>query len=207
MIKTLAYISSLSILIPLIVGIFRIRITEVNQIFFLLISITSIVELLNSVLSYYQWNNIWLVNSYDIVQVTMVGILFIKYYGMSILWTRFFGITLVILVSTMILVLLNFGFFNLNQMNAVIASVFTAIISMSILYWLFSSANRSFARSSIFWIASGLLIYSCTTVVVYGLANTMFKMGSNYILIYTIFQMSINIVTNIIYSIAFLCRK
>lgn len=207
MVKTLAYISSLSILIPLIVGIFRIRITEVNPIFFLLISITSIVELLNSFLSYYQWNNIWLINFYDIVLVTIVGILFIRTYHMSILRIRFFGITLVILVSTMILVLLNSGFFYLNQMNAVIASVFTAIISMSILYWLFSNANRSFARSSIFWIASGLLIYSCTTVVVYGLANTMFKMGPSYILIYTIFQMSINIVTNIIYSIAFLCRK
>lgn len=199
MLLTIAIISSFSIFIPFFIGLkfYKSLRSKVAKVFFAFIVLTTITELINVVYSLLKINNIWLNNLYVFVPlITFQLILFFE---------KSFRVKTSYLLNILLVIIYFAGVFNMNDIykfdsiNYVISSLILVFMCSVLLFRVFDHV-KIIEHSFLFWISSGMLFYASTTIVLYGLLNSLMSSEKQFLWFYTIPQTIINVSVNIVFA-------
>ncbi len=204
MFKIISFISSGSILLPLTTGIVSYKRFGEYFIkpFFLLIILSSFVEVLNVYFVIIGQNNQLIFNLY------VIGyLLFILFVYKTEITKPVFIIGLITTISLFILLGLN-PVAEINTMIFTITFGEMILFSVLILYKIYKKEPANIFEDPLFWIAFGTLLYCSCTLIVFSLSKYMSnKSNPVLVLYYLIYLSSINVITNSIYAYSFLCLK
>lgn len=204
MLKVFSYLSSFSILLPLVLGIFKFKRFDeiIIKPFFWFILFTSLIEAVNFYLNLNALNNHLIFNLYAILFV-----IFILFVYKSEITRPFFIIGLTFSIPLFLLLLEN----STIKDNTYIFTVsFTELILLSIyiLYKVYKIKVDTIFGEPVFWISFGTLLYCSCTLIVFALSKYMINKNNPLLCSYYVYYLtSINIITNIFYAKSFLCLK
>jgi hypothetical protein len=169
----------------------------VAKVFFIFIVLTMITELINVGFSLLKINNIWLNNLYVFVPlITFQLILFFE---------KSFSVKTTYLINILLVISYFAGVFNMNDIYKfnslyyVISSLILVFMCSVLLIRVFDHV-KIINHSLLFWISSGMLFYSSTTLVLYGLLNSLMASEKQFLWFYTIPQTIINVSVNIVFA-------
>lgn len=199
MLFLLGSISSLSIVVTFIVGIYFYKSFRGNstKIFFLFIIATTITEILNFILGMFMLNNLWLNNIYVFIPLIT--------FQLILNFQNIISKKLSLLVNIILSIIYLIGYFNIqnffqfNSTNYVIASFLLVIICSILLFNLFYQ-NQIIKKKFIFSISSIMLFYASTTLILYGLVNYLNQSEFYFLWLYTLPQTIINVTVNILFA-------
>lgn len=208
MITFLAYLSSILVFLPLCLGIYSYMKNGSNLIFNLLLCIfivSGVIEIISLYLSRHNANNHFWINLWYF----LTTILFIAYYCLIII---FKNEKLYYLVGVYIIGVL-FWFSNYGSMNLasapfiIVSSIILIAFSAFYLIQLFNQEDENLFRLHEFWISVGIMVFSTGSLMYWSFFPIFMNSHDNsFILnIYIVFTV-INIIGNLLYSIAFICR-
>ncbi len=203
MYKVITYVSTISILLPFIVGLLRKSYKQENtKLFFVFILVSLLTELVNLIFSIESINNLRVLNLFLLVNLFFMGYIYYeKYLNIMIMWV------VAITLTGMIISLFVFGISEINTINFYIAFIELILFSLIVLRKVSIDVETGIFDKAIFWIAFGSLLYCSTTLMTFTLSSYLI-FGNSTVLagFYFILNGVMNIITNCIYARAFLCR-
>ncbi len=199
---TLHLISACSIMAPILIGaIYFKSLSFALRILFLYVVITGLFELVASLMSVYQINNLFLFNTHFFIEFLAISAIFFFSYD-SVFWR---GVVVVFLISFLLFVLLENFYFEARdpfQANERYAEGLMVIILCAGYYisLLRRPIHRYLEKQPMFWLASGWLIYFAGTLYLFLFSKELLAMNSfHFWQIHAI----LNIGLNVIYVISF----
>jgi len=198
------YITSLSIGVPVIIGInvFKKLKEPISKSFFYFIILSLIIEILGLFLASKSINNHIIYNINTILNAVFVSYLAFKN---RIRYSAF--IIVIILIFVLSNLKLN-SFFEFNRINYLISYLFQGIISCILLLRSVEVFDKEFYTYFRFWMLSGMLIFSFSTISIFLLFDYIVKNDTPEISTYYVtYNLFINLIVNAIYTKAFLCLK
>lgn len=196
-------ISACSIVAPIIIGaIYFKSLSFAIRILFLFVAITGVFELITTVMSLNQMNNLLFFHTYVYIEFLAVVAIFFFSYD-SVFWR---GMALFFLGSFLLFSLVNNVFFeavdlfNSNQRYAegIIVLLMCAGYYISLLR---RPIHRYLERQPMFWLASGWLIYFAGTLYLFLFSQELLAMNAHQ---WWAIHAILNIGLNMIYVISFL---
>lgn len=89
---------------------------------------------------------------------------------------------------------------------AVVANILMLVSSLIVIENLFRTTQDSIFAHSVFWISSGLILYTAGTIVVLTMSNTILKMGIEYFNVLWHINWGFTIIANVFFTRSFLCK-
>jgi hypothetical protein len=207
LIEIISTISSISVFIPFILGLFFVNRGNKTDIHFLLfIGVTSIVEVLNNILSSLMISREPIHNIYLIFS----SIYFLYLYGRSLnkkITKQAINVVIVLCCLIWITNTIMGGIMKLNQYNFVMLFTLLNIMSAYVLLSLITDLSEPLFSKPVFWMATGTLVYSTSTIMMYALGKYIITTKGVLQDYYIVFHFFINVTINIVYAIAFICRR
>jgi hypothetical protein len=200
MIKVFACISSLSILIPLFIGLYFYKSlrSKTSKAFLFFIILTAITEVFSLILGFNLLNNLWLGNIYTFIPVIVFQL--ILYYEVNFKSNFIRYLVNIILICSYVYGIINLkNIYVFNSINSVVFSFLTIVICVCLLIKVINEINI-FQNSFLFWISAGMLVYSSITLLLYGLFYSLSTSNDKLLFLYTIPQTIINLSINIIFA-------
>ena len=206
-IPALAYIASLTYLIPAIAGVWRFKKLERPMRFFSFFCVWSCLEAgAEFILSKYHINNYFLINTYFLIDFLLLSIL--NSYSTEDKRTK--RIVLILAIIFAIIWVINKLVFAVpGQMDnemAVMSGIFIIIISILIVLAVMKRTDRLLVDESIFWISMGYALYSAGVLLIFGLSNELLKLGMLYFAVAWHINWSLAIIANLMFTRSFFCR-
>ncbi|MFA6456464.1 MAG: hypothetical protein WCW40_06535 [Bacteroidota bacterium] len=206
-IPVFAHIAAASALLPLGAGLRYWKASRFPMKLFAAFSGFSVLHLLvEFVLGRMGKSNMWLVDFHQIVE--LFCILYVYH-----AWTTNRRLKDIFQYSAMFYSLtwiINKFYFedpqHFSEINLSIAMLMLIIASVIILNSLVRITQHSVIRHSVFWIASGVLLYSAGTIIVIALSNQVLAMGIEYFNIMWHINWGFTIFANILYARSFACK-
>lgn len=195
-------ISACSIVAPILIGAFYFKsLPFALRILFIYVAITGPLELVASVMSAYEMNNLFLFNAHIYIEFFAILAIFFFSYD-SVFWRGVVGVFLVSFLGFSVLSRLFFDAcdpFNANERYAegLMVIVLCAGYYISLLRRLI---HRYLEQQPMFWLASGWLIYFAGTLYLFLFSKELLELDS-----FQFFQIHaiLNIGLNVIYVISF----
>jgi hypothetical protein len=206
-IPALAFISSLTYLIPAIAGIWRFKRLERPMKMFLLLCVWSCIEATAEyILGMKHINNSFLINYYFLIDSLFLSVV----YSYSIEDKRTKRTILVLAILFIVIWVIDRLFFAVpGQMNnemAATSSIFIIIVSILIVLVVIKKTDRLLIDEPIFWVSTGYALYSAGVLLIFGLSNELLKLGMLYFAVAWHINWSLAIVANLMFTRGFFCR-
>jgi hypothetical protein len=203
----LAFISSLTYLIPAIAGIWRFKRLERPMKVFLLLCVWSCIETTAEyILSLRHINNSFLINYYFLIDSLFLSILYSYATEDKRTKRSFFFLTL-IFCCVWVFDSLYFSVPDqLNSEMAVTSRIFIIIVSILIVLDVMKKTDRLLIDEPIFWVSAGYALYSAGVLLIFGLSNELLKLGMFYFSIAWHINWSLIIVSNLMFTRGFFCK-
>jgi len=99
---------------------------------------------------------------------------------------------------------------NSSQMNspmAMISRVFLVSLSLMVIYDAMKDEAKRLIDRSVFWVATGVVLYSSGTFIVFGVSNELLKSNASHFVVAWHINWSLLIITNLLYTKALLCKS
>jgi hypothetical protein len=96
--------------------------------------------------------------------------------------------------------------YKFNNINCILSSLILVIMCGFLLFKVFDNV-KIIEHSFLFWISSGMLFYASTTLVLYGLLNSLMTSDKQFLWFYTLPQTIINVSVNIVFAKALYGRN
>lgn len=206
MFLTLEHIlSTTSILIPFVIGIFFYRkLGKDLKIFLLLLAISVIVEAIVDYFAFLKINNLWLFNIYFLIDYSFFMIVFSLWQdNRKIKNTLRISIPVFFIIWLIFLFILG-GFLKFNYVARYIECIIFTIVSLYTLYKIGLDGDILVYKDYRFWISLGVLIYFAGNIFIYALG---FLMDSEFMDSAWIIHNSLNITHNLCFAGGFLCLR
>ena len=201
----LHYIASFEAIIPDIIGVFNFQQLrdKLSKPFLLYLILLSILEFISLYLSLHSISNHFFYNLLD-----LLTIIFFTY----IFWIEENKIIVSLLAFALVGSFLNFFFrdpFTFKELNYYLIYLLVGIISLLYIAVSVTSKNSISFDSFRFWLFSGFLITSLTTINLYIFQPRIMLLSPSHILVqyYSFFNFIISTLQYLCFSIAFLCKK
>ncbi|MFA5832017.1 MAG: hypothetical protein WDA22_00940 [Bacteroidota bacterium] len=89
---------------------------------------------------------------------------------------------------------------------ATVANFLMLASSLIIIEHLFRTTHESMYSHSLFWIGTGIILYSAGTIVVLSMSNTILKMGIDYFILLWHINWGFTIIANLFFTRSFWCK-
>lgn len=161
----IAYITTYSIFIPLIIGLILFRyLNKPQKILLYLIIFGSSVELVSLTTN---MQNLWVYNIFDIVEFTLLMLMFKLIIFESQLKNIFIPLIITNILIRVLLVFLDVdSIYNIKSYFTLITNAIIIILSMRELLAISLKGQKLLLQNPLFWILISLLIYFATTIFV-----------------------------------------
>jgi hypothetical protein len=202
----LGQIAQCSFVLPPIAGfIYRAHLGKPERLFFYYVLVAALFIGIQEVLGRWHWNNHGVSNMSRLLEISMVeAAYFIHAKRHTARWIFvFFEIVFVsIWGSDQVYHFIDNAPF--NSFMAVVARTTLAISSTVSLYVLFRT-SRTVLDTTMFWAASGVLVYNMSTVVVLGVSNEVLRMAPEHFDTLWYINWTMGIVANLFFVKGFSC--
>ncbi len=200
----LLYIATLSFIAPLTAGAINFkRLNRETRLLFFLMAIVGIVNITTLYLSEIKMEYHWVHHIYTPIEYTILAAMF-SY------WVRHKVIKKILIISIPGIVAFSTcnslflqSLTDLNEYAIILTQVFYSLITSYTLYVLMAEDSGGIYRNHIFWIASGLLIFSAGDLAYFAFYPIV--KGNLLVAIWAIHAI-LNIVVNVFYLIGILCQ-
>lgn len=192
-----AYLSSASVLIPLVLAILQWRRLPVDIAPFRWLLVACVItELLSFLTSrVFSIPNLYLGDAYMFLQFSVLFYIFNQHFGRK----KLFGITYVILI---VFYFIDFLLFKNFSLATAIASLVLIIVSIAFFYKLLNELKvYDIHRQPILWISFATLFYYSGTLFIFLARNYLEGVPDSYLMIWMAHNI-INIVKNVLFSVA-----
>jgi hypothetical protein len=202
----LGLISSSSLLIPLIIGLFTIRKISNHQFYFFLFILFSVLfEIVSISLVIKSINNHWMFKFFLVCDF-LFFLWFFNQFIIAKLWYKLITwfVVLFIFIDT-----LNVLFFHFWPESRIFFVIFPFLIFQSIRALIQLLDRDEPVSHPIFWISAARVFYYLIVFIIIIYSNYASKSFDNklFTLAFMIFNATGNIVCNVMYGISFLCKK
>jgi len=203
----IAYVDIASNLLPLGIGVARIRsIRRERWYFFLFVAAAAITELVTYWMATQRIHNLWLLQWYNIIEYGSLILLFAAWQKnaiirKSLIWSN--AVFLVLWVWFKVT-----GIEKLTdpaEYTHTISSVTLVIASMIALVDLMKEETSSIYREARFWISSSVLIYFAGNIILFLFSTSLSALNLQAFSRFGTLHWGIDIACNFMYAIAFLC--
>jgi hypothetical protein len=206
-IPALAFISSLTYLIPPLAGIWRFKRLDRPMKLFFLLCVWSLIEVTAEyILSVNHINNSFLINSSFLIDTLFLSVV----YSNSTEDKRIKRIILILAILFIAIWIVDKLIFAVpGQMNnemAVTSCIFIIVASIVIVLAVMKKTDSLLIDKPIFWVSAGYVLYSAGVLFIFGLSNELLKLGMFYFQIAWHINWSFAIVANLMFARSFFCR-
>lgn len=204
---SLIYISALSILLPILAGLFCYKfLTFSEKLFLYFMGIGAITEIVLHILVTFHINNHFIVNIYILLEFILILFILATWIGEFSIKIPFKLIIAGFVLYWGINVLIN-GIGLFMGPLAIAAHAILVILSGLLLTQLMLHTDSPLFKNLRFWIASGVLIYFSTGIIRSAILS-LFVDNNNLFLStwYSNLHSGVNISGSLLYSIGFLCK-
>lgn len=205
MISSITNITSLSVILPLLIGIFRWQqlTSKTFILFFLYIFTFALIEIGSVYLATHGKSNHWCYNSLILFTAIYLSLIFYSVFAKKII-LFLGGLLFIFLISNFIVN--NYTIF--NPINYIVLFIYQGIGSGIFIGKMLSDTNKSSLQSAHFWMFSGMFLYAFGTIFLYFFWDKIVShQNATISLFYHLFNLGINILINSFYAISFLCNK
>ena len=202
----IVYFVNDSSLFAAIAGIVRYkRLNNAMKVFSVFCVLTCLMEIFELILNRKHINNTFISNYY--VPAEMIFISFV--YLLSLANKRMQRIISALALLFLCIWVLDKIYFDVSgQVNiemAVTSRIFIILISVLTIHTIVRQMNHPFVNTPIFWVSSGILLYSTGVALILGSMNELIRMGISYYLAAWYINWSLEILCNLIYTKGFFC--
>lgn len=203
-------LSSISMLIPLIIGIIKFNRLDLQQsFFFLFIVISCLFELISVITGLNGINNIWSFKLFLIFEFIFFSWFLYRFHTQKLFITQFN-----LFLTSLSIVLISIPIFtNINEYydSIIFIVIYSGFIiqALIVLLGLFENFNYSPLNNSIFWIFSARLMYFLITfyISVFPMSEIKSVDSESFHITFLILNTIGNIICNVLYSFSFLCKQ
>lgn len=191
----------ISILIPAAIGAFNFRRLGLEmKLFFVLLAIALITELITYYLAFSGHSTNSVHNVYLAIELLMIGFIFSRWQDSRSTGNRILAVFSAVVLIHVVSIMFFLDIYEMNSFMLTLSCMLYAVVSALTLYNLQMKDTGSIYRNYVFWVSSGLLIYSAGCLSYFAFAKILL---SNMI-----WQLHIvvNIVAYCLFSVGFLCH-
>jgi len=172
------------------------------KLLFLYVTFGGFVEYVTWIMGTFRINNLWVLNLYDLVQYILLMLIFSEWFG-PVPGRR---LRYSIVPYSLLWILVRFNFQKMEEPDVFTMSV-SSLVILAAAVWglrsLFMQHERPLRLSPRFWIATGLLVYFCGSIMFFVLGSRISRLTlSDALMVYSI-HWGVNASVNVLYSIAF----
>ena len=203
--KTLLWLSTGSILLPVLAGIVTLRKHDAAlRVLFGLFVVSALVECGNRWLGHQLQSNMWLVNLFLLLQCsTLIGVL--SYWSGHFKLNGAAGWSTTIFVAAWIFSVVRQGIDNVNNVVFTLGAVLLIAFAGFALFRLSGKAGISLLRNTQFWFSAAVMILFSVDVTLFSLLDVILLRGDATLLSTWTVHSVFNIFANTLYAIGFLC--
>ena len=202
----IVYFVNASSLFAAIAGIVRYkRLNNAMKVFSVFCVLTCLMEIFELILNRKHINNTFISNYYVLVEVIFVSIVYLISLGNKRMQRIISALTLLFLC---VWVLDKIYFDVSGQVNiemAVTSRIFIILISVLTIHTIVRQMNHPFINTPMFWVSSGVLLYSTGVALILASMNELIKMGISYYQAAWYINWSLEILCNLMYTKGFFC--
>jgi len=202
----IVYFVNASSLFAAIAGIVRYkRLNNAMKVFSVFCVLTCLMEIFELILNRKHINNTFISNYY--VPAEMIFISFV--YLLSLANKRMQRIISALALLFLCIWVLDKIYFDVSgQVNiemAVTSRIFIILISVLTIHTIVRQMNHPFINTPMFWVSSGVLLYSTGVALILASMNELIKMGISYYQAAWYINWSLEILCNLMYTKGFFC--
>jgi len=206
-IPILGYVYFASSLIPVSLGIVRYRsIAKPMRVLTLLCALSVMTATTELILGRYGINNQFLANAYVPVEVLLITLV----YCFSISVTKYRRILVGSALVFMSVWIVDWIFFDIpDEMNsemALVSRLFLFTMSLLVISIASKDSTSRLSDKSLFWVATGVVVYSTGTFIVAGLGNRLLQLNASLFVIAWHINWLLLIAANLLYTRGLLCK-
>ena len=202
----IVYFVNASSLFAAIAGIARFRrLNNAMKVFSIICGLTCLMEIFELILNRKHINNTFISNYYVLVEVIFVSVVYLLSLGNKRMQRIISALALLFLCIWV----LDKIYFDVScQVNiemAVTSRIFIILISVLTIHTIVRQTNHPFINTPIFWVSSGILLYSTGVALILASMNELIKMGISYYQAAWYINWSLEILCNLMYTKGFFC--
>jgi len=172
MILWLEYLSSLSILLPALIALYRYRLLDSEmKIFALFLLLGSCVEACDIILAHYAMNNIWLFNLFSVLEGFVICYVIGKWFESPKMFRVSMVLFTVYFCYWIYTAMMTISLMEFNNYEKTVKGLIFIFLSAILLVRLSRDESIMIQRDYRFWIAAAVLVYFSATLIVFSTAN------------------------------------
>jgi hypothetical protein len=200
----LGYISSLSILFPFAAALYRFPLLNKElKIMGWLFIVSTVIEIVSFATSYYRVNNLWLINSYNIIE----GFIFFYICGRWFQSQKIFRAVMILFAVYagfwFYTTFISAGFFEFNEKEKTLKGILLILITGSLLLRISKEDTVFISQDYRFWFVAAILIYFSVGVVIFSTANLILEDNIKAMYYSWNVHSVINIICNLLFAYGF----
>jgi hypothetical protein len=202
-----AYSTTLSVLVPTFISIVKFKSLDKSlRLLNLYLLITSVKEIACLYLAFKHQNNLFIYNSFRIVEFALLPLMFqYKLTNGKLKHAIKYIIGGVFLVYIINLVFFQ-GLYVFNTYTIIVGRIALIFITLTFFFELLQKVETtSLYREPMLWISTGILFYSVGSFLIHGLYDLQLHFSQDLSIKIWAINSVLNLMLNILYSIAFLC--
>ncbi|GEM_PF-1524970 len=176
LVENSTFISSLSIIIPLIVGLVRFRkLSPTQKLLSYLVIASALTEIIANILWYQQLRNLEVYNVYALINFNLLAIILSRHLYLT--WRKPLKLFLIcfngyFIIDALFFKDLKHWEYNFNSNLTTSASIILIVLALSYFHKLLKEVRyQKLERNSQFWISSGIVMYYSGTLILFLLGN------------------------------------
>lgn len=205
--KLLIHLSALSVLFPIHVSLSRYAgYDRLGRSLVAFLYISALFDLAGLITSHYKVNNLPLFHLFTLIELLFFGWLYAQAFEQIWLSNVVNGLTVLVAAFIIYKALLPDGMWQFNSVSKTAESVYLIVLSLLLFRQLLLQNEVMFLdRHPLFWLNSGVLLYFAGNLFVFMLQHAIAGSGQKGY-VYGIVHSGINILANLLFGIALLCR-
>ncbi len=204
MIRWLAYISSLSSLIPVLSAAYQYNhLSKPLKLLAQLLVFGALVEGVNFILSHYKQNNLWLFNLYSITEGFVFCYLMGRWSDSKRMFIVSISLFFLYLLYWLYSTFIGGSLFGFNSHEKTIKGLMLIFLSGSLLIRISMDESIIMLSDYRFWITSAILIYFSVTLIVFSTATFGFEDHHRAMNYSWVIHSVINIISNLLFAYGF----
>ena len=200
-------ISGFSILLPLTLGLIKLKFLDKEYILlFILVCVSFIVEIVADILSINTRNNLWLGNIFFLVEGFLWSLILRQWLESKKLRAFIFIFLVVYLMLWIFTTFYVLNFYKFNNYARSLESLIFVFLSCFLMMAISTDTSQIIFKNPKFWFGSALLIYFSVNLIVFGTVNYMATQRALVDNTWMIHSFT-NIFANLLFAVGFLCIR
>jgi hypothetical protein len=201
-------ISSASILIPFISGLFHLKYLDTpKKIFFGLICAEVLIEILLNHLANQGLNNLFICNVQILIEFLLIMLVFYHWLNPQKLKTLILA-SIIVYVIVWVYFTYKQGIRPFNMIGSAVECLLLSAVAAIYLTQLMKDISQSPFKIGGFWIAAGVFMYFTSSTFILGMFNYwVYSLNKHLVISYMIAHTAINITGNLLYAKGLWCKE